>query len=145
MKKTKLKTFLITAGIALSLLGCKDTKQNIKETEEYKTCIDTHSDLTAGKDYAPGLILVGFDEGTTEKAAREFIESHNKNDELMIWRYSIFEGYGSWAVVAVPEGKEIDFTCYFDSIKNETIVDYANPNFIFKIPDPIDQFKGGYK
>jgi len=135
MKKIKLKTFLISAGIALSLLGCKDTnntKQNIKETKEYQLCMNTYSDLKPGENYEAGSILVGFDEGVRLPEINKFIEKHNLNGELEILSYYDFINYTK---VKVPEGEELHYICYFKSIADGTIIYSAEPNIFFTIHD----------
>ena len=81
--------------------------------------------------YKLGEILVGFDEGTTQAQAEEFIESLDYDNELDIQprRYIRLRS----SVVNVPEGKEMDYACYFNSMADDTIIKYGGLNHIYKI------------
>jgi len=125
----KLTHIVAAAFLALSLIGCSGlTKQDSRKTKQYKECINKYQQDV--QEYCKGQILIGFDEGVTEEQANNFIESHDSNDELdMIqyrWRLNLAE-------VKVPEGKEIDFACYFDSMKDETIIKHAEIDYLYHI------------
>lgn len=103
-----------------------------KETnEKYTECLEKYKDLVPEEDYVIGEILIGFDKGTTPKEAEEFIENHDYNNELEMEQRRL--KWFNYAIVKVPEGKEIDYACYFDSMKDYTVVDNAEPNLILRI------------
>ena len=108
-----------------------DQEQDKKETKEYQDCLEKYADLVPGKDYVKGEFLLGFDEDVTPAEAEEFIEKHDTNDEIeMVKTRHKWFGY---TLVEVPEGKESEYSCYFDSMKDETIVSNAEPNLILRI------------
>ncbi len=128
MKKT------LTAIIAASILtfgGIAHCCEGIKDTsKEYTQCVEKYKDLVPGKDYAKGYIVVMFDKGVTGEEADKFIESCDANNELKMADY--FEGLNI-SLVTVPEGKEIDYVCSFNILGDETIVYFAEPDYLARI------------
>jgi len=119
-------TKIVTAaffGLTLLSSGYIEAKPSIKEPKGYYQ-------KKAEEKYAKGRILIGFDEIITKEQADEFIESHDSNDELNLTNYHIRLKF---AEVKVPEGEEIKFVDYFNNLKEETIVNYAEPDYIAHI------------
>ncbi|MBU4501239.1 MAG: hypothetical protein KKA79_01505 [Nanoarchaeota archaeon] len=135
MKLTKTKIFLASAAMALSLTaGCIIVKDKVRDTPAYKECIEDYEGIKQ-EDYKQGSILIGFDESTTPNEAEEFIESWDFNNEL-----EINPKKSTWFLyteLSVPEGKELDYVCYFRSMAEDTIINYADPNHIIRINPPI--------
>ncbi|MCA9488087.1 MAG: hypothetical protein KC516_03955 [Nanoarchaeota archaeon] len=84
------------------------------------------TNFVSAADYAPGEILVGFNENVTEQQAIDLIEGYN----LDLLTYYKFNG---WLPVGVPVGEE---GVWIDVLTQEDIVNYAELNFIVVIDDP---------
>lgn len=125
MKKT-LAAIVVASALTFGTIGIGHSNSLI---EEYAECIEKYREFTPGKDYAMGNILVGFDEGTTEQEAKQFLDQEKYN-ELEMTNYFEMINY---AVVKVPEGKEKGYVCFFDSTKDDTIVNSAELNHIMHI------------
>lgn len=126
----KLLTAIVAASfLALGAGGYADKK----DTKEYEDCIKKYENLVPGKDYKRGEFLMIFDEKISKQEAEEFIENHDFCDELeMQQKFYQYDGPLDFAVVKVPEGKELEYICYFDSLKDDTIVKHAEPNLIIR-------------
>lgn len=123
MKKIFLASIIAVSFLTLGTAYCKEKKE---PGQKYIKCLERYKDLVPGKDYAKGSILLGFDKGITKQEADWFIEKNDAYNELeMVDYYKMTNS----AVVKVPGGKEIEYVCHFNGMK-ETIINYAEPNFI---------------
>lgn len=135
MKKV-LTSLIMASFLALGAGAYADKNEthecpDCKCKQQYQECIDKYKDLLPGEDYMEGEFLLGFDKGVTPAEAEEFIESHDPNNELeMVERRLKWFGY---TLVKAPKGKEIEYACYFDSLKDDTVVRAAEPNLILRI------------
>ena len=119
-------TKIVTAaffGLTLLSSGCIEAKSLTPEPK-------VNYQKMANEKYAKGRILIGFDELITKEEADEFIESHDSNDELELTNYITRLKF---AEVKVPEGEELRFVDYFNNLKEETIVNYAEPDYLCHI------------
>jgi len=130
--KRKLMAIITASLLTLGGLSISPAYSNDNTKEQhYTTCIERYKNMTPGKDYVEGNIIIGFEEGITREAAKQFIENYNKNKELEIIRYwNDFDKTG-WTTVKVPKGKEIEYACSLDSLSlDETVIKFAIPNII---------------
>ncbi len=146
MKISKLKVLAASTALALSLLsGCyakieitrkpyhNESIKKDETIEKYKNLMEKivkYDKLVPGKDYAEERIMIGFDEGTTKEEANKLIESHDSSNELEMLSY--FSEIGC-AVVKVPKGKEQAYALFFQNMSDETIVDFAELDYIVRI------------
>ncbi len=147
MKLTNFKVLAASATLTLSLLsGCyakleitrkPQYNESIKKDEtieKYKNLMEKaikYDNLVPGKDYAEGRIMIGFDKGTTREEANKFIESHDTSNELEMLKYHLEI---ECAIVKVPKGKEQAYTLFFQNMSDETIIDFAELDYIVRIP-----------
>ena len=120
MKLTKLRILAASAILAFSI-GSTAVAKDVEDTPEYKSCVEKHKNKVPGEDYSEGKILVGFDEKVTEEEAKQFIESYDELEMTLPYKFEITR----FAVVNVPKGKEIEYSCLLDSLHNKTIIDFA--------------------
>lgn len=99
-----------------------------------------HADLNyiakilKGKDeIVPERILICFDKGTTEEQANSFIENHDLRDEM---KMVLYRERLRLAEVKVPEGGEEYYAHYFNRMRDETIVQFAEPDYMNTIQKP---------
>jgi len=78
-------------------------------------------------EYLKGMILVGFDTGVIEEQANDFLESYDPKDEIEMQIYRPRLGL---AEVTVPDGKEKEYAEFFDKMKEDTIIRYAELNYM---------------
>ena len=148
MKLTKFKVLAASAALTLSILGSGcyvkfEVKENPKYNESIKKKNETiekykdimekflkYKDLVPGKDYVEGRIFIGFDEGTTKKEANKLIEYENITGELEMLRYY---SEVELALVKVPKGQETSYALYFQNMSDETIVEYAELDYILQL------------
>lgn len=123
MKKIFLASIVAIAFLTQGTAYCKERKE---PDQKYTECLEQYKDLVPGKDYVKGSILLEFDKGITKQEADLFIEKNDVYNELEMVDYN--KAINS-AVVKVPGGKEIEYICHFNGMK-ETIINYAEPNFI---------------
>ena len=86
------------------------------------------SNVVYSQDYAPGDVIVGFNDKVNESEANTLIESYNLTwgDRTIDWNAN------KWMVVKVSEGEE---QYWIDIFQNEEIVKYAQLNFIVEAQD----------
>lgn len=144
MKISKFKVFAASTALALSLLGngCyvklevkKQPQQSTenKKVEKYRNLAEKilkYDKLVPGKDYAEEKIMMGFDDGTTREEANKIIEGYDMNNELEMMSY---DSELNWGVVKVPKGKEQAYVLFFQNMSDETIVKYAELDYIIRI------------
>jgi len=132
---------ILTSIVAVSFLAlgtasfAEEPKQTINK--DYTRCIEKYNDLIPSEepgkidskaDYVSGEFLLGFDKDVTREEANKFIESYDINDEI-----ELVEHNEIYTKVKVPKGKEVEYLCMFQSMKDDTIVKYAEPNHIQRI------------
>lgn len=130
MKKV-LASIVAASFLALGA-GCYNNRQVQNPVAEcphcrYEECLEKYSNQIAGKDYQKGEIWVAFDNKLSLKKAAEFVERYDSRNELEVNGWVKIPEYENNLSVKVPEGKEIDYACYFDSIKDLSIISYAKP------------------
>lgn len=121
-----MKKILLTSIIAAALVAGGVCYKEKRESRQYTECLEKYKDLVPGKDYAIGSIILGFDDGITRTAAYQFIKSQNL--EMQSYHPEI-----NFAIVKVDEGEEKEYTCYFECMKDETIIKNAELNYIYRI------------
>ena len=146
MKISKFKVLAASAALTLSLLtGCyakieitrkpyhnESVKKN-ETIEKYRNLAEKivkYDKLVPGKDYTEEKIMMGFDDGTTREEANKLIESYDMNNELELISY---DSELNWGVLKVPKGKEKAYALFFQNMSDETIVKYAELDYIIKI------------
>jgi len=147
MKVSKFKILAASTALALSLLGngcyakLEITRkpvynesikmdETIKKYDRLIGMVKKYDNLVPGKDYVEGKILIGFDKGTTKQEANKFIEKEDIADCLeMLEYFSEVE----LAVVKVPREQEKSYALYFQNMSDETIVDYADLDYILRV------------
>jgi len=146
MKLTKFKVLAASAVLSLSLLsGCyakieitrkpyhNESIKKDETIEKYSNLAEKivkYDKLVPGKDYAEEKIMMGFDDGTTREEANKLIESYDMNNELELISY---DSELNWGVVKVPKGKEQAYALFFQNMSDETIVKYAELDYIIRI------------
>jgi len=108
------KLLILIIGSVLILSACSPLSSCIKGLES--------RGLEAGEDYAPGEIIVSFEDGTTNDEINKIIGSY----ELEIIQ---IQKSSPVALVKVPQGSEYKWICKLEKNQN---LRYAEINVIFR-------------
>ncbi|MBU4501265.1 MAG: hypothetical protein KKA79_01635 [Nanoarchaeota archaeon] len=74
--------------------------------------------------YRKEYIMVGYSKPITEDEAESLIKSLDLKNELKLEREEIY-GTVIFNLIHVPKGKEKHYVHYFNSLKDKTLIDYA--------------------
>lgn len=129
---------LVTSvALTLALLGCTKNPVKIPESQQDNERIEKYEEYyKRAKENA--FRTLQYNESTENyyrtkgciKEKCEFIKNYNKNNELEMKGY--FNEIG-FATVKAPKGKEIGYVCLLNSVKDETVIDFAEPNYLVRI------------
>ena len=133
--KNNLRKLAIVSSIIGSLgltAGCTQNIKNEQPKDAYTQCVEKYQTRADRKDKYlwNGTVTIEWDEGVTFQESVKFLKDHGYESKGFCHVRDHYPTIPDSSTIDVEWGSEISTACYFDTLKDDTIVHGGYPRIL---------------